>query len=320
MLHETRRMAQAKPRLRAVLTWPIAMAAAAMLSGGVQAQWSAFQATINGAQETPPTGSTATGSGLFTFNPSTNMLNYTISFTPLATGEVAAHLHQGAFGVAGPVIVPLPLGSPITGSLAIPVAQVANLMAGNTYVNFHSNAFPGGEIRGQVVTSPAVGNSFCDPGVGNTIPCPCGNPPAGPGQGCDNSAATGGAVLKAQGNPSLAADTLVFTTTGEKPTATSIVLQGDNVSATGVPFGQGVRCVAGALKRLYTKTASAGSIAAPDVTDPRVAARSAALGDNIPAGGVRNYMVYYRDPTVLGGCASSATFNGTQAIAITWGP
>jgi hypothetical protein len=320
MLHETRRLARAKPRLRALMTWPIAIAAVAMISDGARAQITAYQATIDQSQETPPTGSPAAGSGIFTFNQSTNMMNYSISFSGLTSAEIAAHIHQGALGVAGGVIVPLPLGSPISGSVAIPAAQVANVLSGNTYCNFHTQVFQGGEIRGQIIPPPSAGTSFCDPGVGNTIPCPCGNPPAGPGHGCDNSSATGGAVLKAQGNPSLAADTLVFTTTGEKPSATSILLQGDNVSATGVPFGQGVRCVAGALKRLYTKTASGGSIAAPDVTDVRVAARSAALGDNIPAGGVRNYMVYYRDPTVLGGCPASSTFNGTQAIAITWGP
>jgi hypothetical protein len=320
MLHETRRLARVNPRLRAVLTWPIAAAAAAMIGSGAQAQITSYSATINAAQETPPTTSTSTGSGLFTFNQSTNMMNYSISFTPLGSTEIAAHIHQGAFGVAGGVIVPLPLGSTISGSVAIPAAQVANVLSGNTYCNFHSQIFQGGEIRGQLVPQASTGTSFCDPGVNGVIPCPCGNPPIGPGHGCDNSSATGGAVLKAQGNASLAADTLVFTTTGEKPTATSIVLQGNAVSATGAVFGQGVRCVAGSLKRLYVKNASAGSIGAPDVTDVRVAARSAALGDPIPAGGVRNYMVYYRDPTVLGGCPSASTFNGTQAIAITWAP
>jgi Tol biopolymer transport system component len=41
--------------------------------------------------------------------------------------------------------------------------------------------------------------SVCDAGVNGVIPCPCGNPPAGIGQGCDNSSATGGALLSASG-------------------------------------------------------------------------------------------------------------------------
>src|SRR5260221_119014 len=68
--------------------------------------------------------------------------------------------------------------------------------------------------------------SLCDPGVGGVIACPCGNPPSGSGRGCDNSAATGGANLSASGIAYLSMDSLVFTTAAEKPTATSIVLQG----------------------------------------------------------------------------------------------
>lgn len=54
--------------------------------------------------------------------------------------------------------------------------------------------------------------------------------------------------------------------------------------------------------------------------DPPVHARSAALGDTIAAGTDRYYFVYYRDPTVLGGCSSTATLNATQAGKVTWGP
>jgi hypothetical protein len=40
----------------------------------------------------------------------------------------------------------------------------------------------------------------------------------------------------------------------------------------------------------------------------------------ITPGTHRYYQVYYRDPTVLGGCAATATFNVTQAIDVTWNP
>ncbi len=162
--------------------------------------------------------------------------------------------------------------------------------------------------------------SYCSPGVAGVLACPCSNPPAGAGRGCENSSATGGASINATGTPSLAADTLVFSTTGEKPTATSIVLQGNATDATGVAFGQGVRCVTGGLKRLYVKTASGGSITAPLGGDPSVSARSAAAGDTIVAAQHRYYMVYYRDPVVLGGCSSTSTFNGTNALNVTWSP
>ena len=115
-------------------------------------------------------------------------------------------------------------------------------------------------------------------------------------------------------------DSLVFTTSAEKPTATSIVMQGNALAPNGLVFGQGVRCVGGTLKRLYTKTAVGGSITAPDfgVGDPTVSARSTTLGDAIQAGQSRWYLVYYRDPTVLGGCPAASTFNATQTGQVAW--
>jgi hypothetical protein len=117
-------------------------------------------------------------------------------------------------------------------------------------------------------------------------------------------------------------DSLVFTTSGERPTAFSIVMQGNTLLPNGVVYGQGVRCAGGATKRLFTKTAVAGSITAPDfgAGDPTVSARSAAKGDVIQAGQSRYYLVYYRDPIVLGGCPASSTFNATQTGQVTWWP
>ena len=105
-----------------------------------------------------------------------------------------------------------------------------------------------------------------------------------------------------------------------KPTATSIVLQGRGSAPAGFVYGQGVRCVGGWLKRLFTKTASGGSITAPDfgAGDPTVSARSAAKGDVIQPGQSRWYLVYYRDPVVLGGCPASSTFNATQTGRVDW--
>src|SRR4030095_11333199 len=121
----------------------------------------------------------------------------------------------------------------------------------------------------------------------------------------------GAGTISGAGDPSLANDTLLFTTAGQRPTGTSIVLQGTASFAGGLPFGQGVRCVSGAVKRLYVETASGGSISAPTGSEPSVSARSAALGDLIVAGQHRYYTVYYRDPFVLGGCDPLATFNAT---------
>jgi len=162
--------------------------------------------------------------------------------------------------------------------------------------------------------------SSCDPGVAGVVACPCSNPPAAPGRGCQNSSSTGGAALSAAGRASLASDTVVFTTAGERPTATSILVQGHSLIPGGATIGEGVRCSGGVLKRLYVRTAIAGSITAPQAGDPSVSTRSAFLGDAILAGTPRHYQVYYRDPIVLGGCAPALAFNVTQQIDVLWNP
>ena len=164
--------------------------------------------------------------------------------------------------------------------------------------------------------------NFCDPGSGSALYCPCMNPPASSGRGCDNSSLTGGASLAASGIAYLSLDSLRFTTHDEKPSATSILLQSDTPAANGLVFGQGIRCAGGALKRMYVKTANNGSIQAPESSagDPTISARSAALGVPIQPGQPYYYLVYYRDPVVLGGCSAFATFNCTQTGSVSYWP
>jgi hypothetical protein len=155
------------------------------------------------------------------------------------------------------------------------------------------------------------------PGDGTAGACPCGNA-GSPGRGCQNSAGSGGALLGASGNASLAGDTLVFTSAGELPSSFSIVLQGD-VAIAPVVFGDGLRCTGGVLKRLYKRSAVGGVLTAPQGVDPSVSARSAALGDSIPAGGTRHYQVYYRDasPTFCPAPPGS-TYNASSGLRIVW--
>jgi hypothetical protein len=164
---------------------------------------------------------------------------------------------------------------------------------------------------------PSPGTDTCFPGIGSVLPCPCANSGA-LGRGCNNSAGTGGARLSASGAAALHDDSLHFTTHGENPTATSVVLQGSALVANGAAFGQGVTCVGGNLKRLYVRTGVGGAISVPGAGDPTVSARSAALGDTIQAGTRRWYAVYYRDAGVPGGCPPQSTFNITQTQIVTW--
>jgi hypothetical protein len=157
--------------------------------------------------------------------------------------------------------------------------------------------------------------SFCFGDGTQSTPCPCGNN-GQPGHGCDNSGATGGARLVSTGMTS--PDTIVLTSSGEKPTAPSIFLQGDTTILP-VNFGDGLRCVHGVLKRLYVKAASGGVATAPQAGDPSISARSAALGDPIPLGATRYYQTYYRDPDpVFCPSPSGNTFNISDGLSIVW--
>ena len=173
----------------------------------------------------------------------------------------------------------------------------------------------GGSITSQVEV-PGIGaiSEMC-PGDGTGIPCPCSNNGA-PGHGCDNSFATGGAHLTGAGTTS--PDTVVLTSTGEKPTALSVFFQG-TASMGPVNYGDGLRCVGGTLKRLYSKNAVGGQVVAPQGAEPSITARSAALGDPITPGTTRFYMVTYRDPDPSF-CPdpTGSTFNASNAVSILW--
>ena len=152
-------------------------------------------------------------------------------------------------------------------------------------------------------------------GDGSSSLCPCFNI-GNPGRGCQNSAGTGGALLTGSGSPSLAADTVQMQTNGELPTSLSILIQGTAVVGP-VAFGDGLRCVGGALRRLYSATAAGGAISLPPAGGPSVSVRSNAVGDTIHSGEMRLYQVYYRDPN-LTFCPFG--FNVTNAITVNWIP
>ena len=109
-----------------------------------------FYATINGANETPPNASPAIGRGWFNFDRASSTIWYKVE-SNVAVGT-ASHIHKGAPGVAGPIIFPL-VGGPANYEGVTPAltpAQIQDLYNGQYYVNIHSVAFPGGEIRGQL--------------------------------------------------------------------------------------------------------------------------------------------------------------------------
>ena len=110
-------------------------------------------ARLIGAEETPPTSSTASGTGTLVIDPATRVASGSITVTGLTA--TAAHIHLAAPGVAGPINVPLAnAGGGVFSVPAGTVLTAAQLLAykqGNLYYNAHSALFPNGEIRGQIL-------------------------------------------------------------------------------------------------------------------------------------------------------------------------
>jgi hypothetical protein len=171
-------------------------------------------------------------------------------------------------------------------------------------------SFTGWSLSGE---RPSI-TSFCFGDGTQAVACPCNNS-GSIGHGCQNSIGTGGSVLTATGV--FTPDNIVLTATGETNTALSIVIQGG--LGNPLPFGDGLRCFAGVQKRLYVKTAVAGTVVAPGPGDDSITARSAALGFPIPHAAGLVYQVFYRDanPTF---CAQpqGSTFNVSNALRIVW--
>ena len=128
------------------------VAAATLALAPAFAEETKFMATLSGAEEVPPVETAATGTADVTWNSETKELSWTIEFTGLSGAATAAHFHGPADpgANADPVVGIEDLESPSEGTVALTDEQAADLAAGKWYVNIHTEANPGGEIRGQV--------------------------------------------------------------------------------------------------------------------------------------------------------------------------
>jgi hypothetical protein len=110
----------------------------------------AVDVKLTGADEVPPVSTQGSGSGTFRVAEDGTV---TGSVTTKGVPGMAAHIHQGAKGQNGPVIVPLTKSGDIYSVPAgrkLTDAQMQAFKAGNLYVNVHTPAHKGGEIRGQL--------------------------------------------------------------------------------------------------------------------------------------------------------------------------
>lgn len=106
---------------------------------------------LSGSHEVPPVSTAATGSGTITV-----LMDRSVSGSVMTSGVAGtvAHVHLGAPGQNGPVIIPLNRTADNTWSVPASIrlndTQYEAFRLGNLYVNVHSAANPGGEIRGQM--------------------------------------------------------------------------------------------------------------------------------------------------------------------------
>jgi hypothetical protein len=109
-----------------------------------------FVASLRGVDEVPPVTTNATGALTLLLDRSRTVVSYRLEQS--VSGATAAFLHIGSPGEVGsPEIALAPLSADASGTASLTPSEVAALDAGRFYVNVKSNAFPGGEIRGQVL-------------------------------------------------------------------------------------------------------------------------------------------------------------------------
>jgi hypothetical protein len=150
-----------------------------------------FGARLDGRQVVPATGSAAKGNATITLNPN-GSLSYLVTTTGLS-GTVA-HLHSGDFGVGGGIGVPLVGGPTIWSGTSAPftAGQIGMLQTEGWYVDVHTAAIPGGEIRGQGVPAGIPYGPNSHPPSGTITLNATGAPTNVGGGGTVNLSITGG--------------------------------------------------------------------------------------------------------------------------------
>lgn len=134
------------------------IAALMLTAAPAYAEMSNFTAELT-AEAAGAADSTATGSLEATYDSETMEFTWTATYDGLTGPATAAHFHgPAAEGEdAGPVVpIEGDLASPIEGSATLTDEQVTQLMDGLWYLNIHTEQYPGGEIRGQVMQADAM--------------------------------------------------------------------------------------------------------------------------------------------------------------------
>ncbi|RTL99641.1 MAG: CHRD domain-containing protein [Hyphomicrobiales bacterium] len=131
----------------------LAVSTAFLIASPAMAETMKFTATLDGGQQSPPVTTKGKGTATFTFDSTSKKLTWNVKYSGLSGPAVAAHIHGPAdMGANADPVIPFKgkLKSPIKGSATLTDAQAADLEAGKYYVNVHTAANKGGEIRGQI--------------------------------------------------------------------------------------------------------------------------------------------------------------------------
>ena len=127
------------------------LAAAVIMAGLTTAALAVdVKVVLKGEEEVPPVKTSAAGTGIIAIA-NDNMIAGSVNTTGVQ--GTAAHIHEGAPGKNGAVIIPLTKNGDsymVPPNTKLSDSQLASFKAGNLYVNVHSAANPGGEIRGQL--------------------------------------------------------------------------------------------------------------------------------------------------------------------------
>ena len=128
-----------------------ALAATIVLAAPASAEMMKMTAKLDSASEVPANTSKGSGTADITYDTASKKLTWKITYADLTGPATMAHFHGPAeAGKNAPVAVPIaPATSPSEGSATLTDAQATDLMSGKYYVNVHTEANKGGEIRGQ---------------------------------------------------------------------------------------------------------------------------------------------------------------------------
>lgn len=126
---------------------------AAPASTSTSAAATGLKAELTGPADVPPGAPGGSGSAKLKLEPTQGRICYDISVANIGAAT-AAHIHRGAAGVAGPVVVPLkpPAAGHINACTTASQAVIDEIIANppGFYVNVHTAAYPGGAVRGQL--------------------------------------------------------------------------------------------------------------------------------------------------------------------------